>query len=628
MILNRRDFVGGAIVASLTRSGEVFGMPLPAIPVNGTPSWRHAISVLGIPKYAAGFKKFDYVNAIAPKRGSARQAAIGTYDNFNMVIAGVKGDLAASINLIYDTLMVPSLDEVASEYGLIAEAARYPPDFSWVSFKLRPTAKWHDGQAISADDVIYSLEVFKKYHPQLAAFYRHVVKAEKINPREIKFQFDAPGIRELPQVIGQLTVLPQHWWEGIDNSGKRRDIAQATLEAPLGSGAYRIKTFEPDRSIVYQRVSDYWAKDLAVNVGTANFDELRFDYFRDPSVAFEAFKAGALDWRTENAAKNWATGYNFPAVSQRRVVLEKFPIHSVGTMQAFAFNIRRAKFQDPRVRRAFNFAFDFEKINQELFYGEYTRISSYFDGTELASTGLPYGQERDLLQALRSEVPPEVFTTPYWSPKNSNDEAVRANLLEATRLLFDAGFEVRDLVLIDPTTNEQMKVEFLIGDQNFERVILFYQPALERLGIKATVRLVDDVQYVNRLRDREFDIVVANWEESLTPGNEQRDYWGSRSADMTGSRNIVGIKNRAVDMLIHRIVFSESREDLVAATKALDRVLLWNHYVVPQWNFNKVRTARWNQFARPDQMPKYGFSGFPALWWWDDERAAQAAREK
>ena len=264
--------------------------------------------------------------------------------------------------------------------------------------------------------------------------------------------------------------------------------SQTTLEPPLGSGAYRIKTFEPDRSVVYELVPDYWARDLAINVGTNNLRELRFDYFRDAGVAFEAFKAGALDWHTENVAKNWATGYDFPAVSKRRVVREEFPIRSIGTMQAFAFNIRRTKFGDPRVRRAFNFAFDFEKINQELFYGEYTRISSYFDGTELASSGLPQGRELALLQAVRSEVPPDVFTTPYWNPVNGSDAAERANLLEAMRLLLQAGFEVKDLVLVDPNTGEQMEVEFLIGDQSLERVILFYQPCLQRLGIKVTVR--------------------------------------------------------------------------------------------------------------------------------------------
>jgi microcin C transport system substrate-binding protein len=513
--------------------------------------------------------------------------------------------------------MVPSLDEVASEYGLIAEAACFPKDCSWVSFRLRPEAEWHDGVSISVEDVIFSLETFKELHPQLAAYYRHVVKAEKIGEHEVRFTFDAPGIRELPQVMGQLTVLPRHWWKGADDSGQRRDVTQTTLDPPLGSGPYRIKTFEAGRSIVYERVRDYWGKGLPVNIGTNNFNELRFDYFRDPGVAFEAFKAGNVDWRIENTAKDWATEYDFPAVGDKQVLLEEFPIRSIGTMQAFAFNTRRSKFGDPRVRRAFNFAFDFETVNQEVFFGQYTRISSYFDGTELASSGLPSGRELEALQAVRSEVPPEVFTTPYWNPVNQNAMAFRLNLLEAMRLLNEAGFEVRDLMLIDPQTREQFSVEFLIGNESLERVILFFQPALERLGMGVTVRLVDDVQYQNRLRDWDFDIVVAMWQESLTPGNEQWDYWGSRSAGIPGSLNLIGIRNPAVDTLIQRIVFADNRDDLVAATKALDRVLLWNHYIVPQWNFSKLRTARWDRFGRPGQMPKYGLSGFPALWWSD-----------
>jgi microcin C transport system substrate-binding protein len=611
--------------ASAVLVGRAGSTPLLAadegLPPKG--DWRHGISLLGDLRYPPNFKQFDYVNANAPKAGAVRQAAMGTYDNLNVVIAGLKGDLVEGIGLIYDTLMSSSLDEVASAYGLVAAATRYPADFSSVSFRLRPAASWHDGRPITPDDVIYSFETFKKLSPQSATYYRHVVRAEQTGDREITFSFDAPGIRELPQILGELTVLPRHWWEGKDHAGKKRDISQTTLEAPLGSGAYRIKAFEPGRFIAYERVANYWGSELPVNAGTANFRELRFEYFRDPSVAFEAFKAGALDWHSENSAKNWVHGYEFPAVSDGRVVREEFPIRDVGTMQAFVFNLRRAKFREPRLRRAFNFAFDFEKINRVLFAGEYTRIASYFAGTDLAATSLPQGRELELLQSVRAQVPPEVFTTPYRNPINGTQEAIRANLLEATRLLSEAGYEVKDLALIDPNTGEQTSVEFLIGDQGFERIVLFYQSALQRLGINVSVRLVDDVQYINRLRDWDFDIAVARWPETLTPGSEQRDYWGSRAADVPGSRNLIGIKNAAVDALIERIVFARSREDLVAAVKALDRVLLWNHYVVPQWYFNKARTARWNRFSHPEQMPRYGQSAFPTLWWWDTELASK-----
>jgi microcin C transport system substrate-binding protein len=621
--LSRRDFVQGAALAVIVRNTPVSGAPLEVGPPPAAATWTHGASLLGNLKYPAGFRHFDYVNADAPKGGSVRRAAVGTFDSFNIVIAGIKGNLGQGVELIYDTLMAPSLDEVASEYGLIAEAVSYPSDFAWVSFRLHPAAKWHDGRTISPDDVIYSLEVFKRLHPLLATYYRHVARAEQIGESEVKFAFDSPGIRELPYILGQLTVLPKHWWEGTDGSGKRRAVSETILEPPLGSGAYRIKSFEADRSIVYEVLPDYWAKDLPINVGANNFRELRFDYFRDPTIAFEAFKAGDLDWHTENVAKNWATGYDFPAVLERRVVREEFPIGNVGTMQGFAFNTRRKKFRDPRVRRAFNFAFDFEKINKDFFYGEYTRISSYFDGTELASSGLPRGRELEFLEAIRSEVSPEIFTTRYWNPISGSEAAERANLLDAMRLLFQAGFEVDNLVLLDPETGEQMKVEFLIGDKSFERIVLFYQTYLQRLGINVTVRYVDDVQYFNRLREWDFDIVVANWLETLTPGSEQRDYWGSAAANTPGSRNLVGIKNPAVDALIERIVFAEGRDDLVAATRALDRVLLWNHYVVPQWNFNTLRTARWDRFGHPAPMPKYGLSAFPTLWWWNEERGAK-----
>jgi microcin C transport system substrate-binding protein len=313
------------------------------------PEWTHGISLLGNLKYPSDFAHFDYVNVDSPRAGSVGRAVIGTYDNFNLVIAGVKGNLAEGINLIYDTLMVPSLDEVASNYGLIAKAVRYPADLSWVSFRLRSAARWHDGKKISPEDVIFSFEAFKTLHPQFAALFRHVTKAEKISEQEVRFSFDQPGIRELPQVLGGLTVLPQHWWKQEDNDRQRRDIAQTTLEPPLGSGPYRLKTFEAGRSIIYEAVPNHWGKSLPVNIGTANFKELRFDYFRDPSVAFEAFKSGSIDWRIEDTAKNWATGYDFPAVLNKRVVLEEFPIRSIGVMQAFAFNTRRRKFQDPRV---------------------------------------------------------------------------------------------------------------------------------------------------------------------------------------------------------------------------------------------------------------------------------------
>jgi len=587
------------------------------------PEWLHGLSLFGELKYSPGFKHFDYVNPQAPKGGAARLIAFGTYDNFNLAVAGVKGSLSAGITFIYNQLMADALDEVSTEYGLLAEAVSHPPDFSSVTYRLRTAAKWHDGKPVTVEDVIFTLAMFKKHHPQYAAYYRHVTKAEKTGERDVTFTFDGPGNRELPQIVGQLYVLPKHWWEGTDASGKKRDIGTTTLEPPLGSGPYRVKEFVPGRTIVYERVKDYWGRDLNVNVGRDNFDELRFEYFRDSTVAIEAFKADHIDWRTENSAKNWATAYDFPAVKDKRVILEEFPTRSTGIMQAFVFNTRREKFKDPRVRRAFNFAFDFEEMNKQIFFGQYKRIASYFEGTELASSGLPQGQELAILETVRNEVPPEVFSTAYTNPVAGAADKVRANLREAVRLMKEAGYEVRDHRLINAKTGEPLTAEFLSEDPSFERVILFYKPSLERLGVGVTVRTVDDAQYENRLRSWDFDMIVASWAQSLSPGNEQRGYWGSPAADQAGSRNLVGIKNPAVDALIERVIFAKNRDELLAATKALDRVLLWNFYVVPQWTYGRVRTARWDRFGRPNELPKYGAAAFPTVWWWDAPRAAK-----
>ncbi|TFV45268.1 extracellular solute-binding protein [Bradyrhizobium niftali] len=637
MAITRRDLLlTGTAAAALPAIGSVAG-----IPVIGTAAaqsageaassalpWRHALSLFGKVKYPADFKRFDYVNPEAPKGGVARQIAVGTFDNFNIVVSGVKGQVAGAVAFIYESLLTPALDEVSTEYGALAEAVSHPDDFSFVTYRLRSQAKWHDGKPVTADDVIFSLDSFKKHHPMYSAYYSHVVKAEKVGEREVKFVFDAPGNRELPQIVGQLTVLPKHWWEGTDAQGRKRDVSATTLEVPLGCGPYRVKEFVAGRSIALERVKDYWGRDLPANVGRNNFDELRYEYFRDATVAIEAFKADQVDWRTENSAKNWATAYDFPAVSEKRVILEEFANRSSGVMQAFVPNLRRAKFSDPRVRRALNYAFDFEEMNKQIFYGQYKRINSYFDGIdELMATGLPQGKELEILETVRAEVPPEVFTTAYTNPVGGSPEAVRDNLREALRLFKEAGYEVRDRKLIDVKTGTQFSLELLNSDPSFERITLFYKPSLERLGIAVSVRTVDPTQYENRTRDWDFDVVTNSWGESQSPGNEQREFWSSKTAGIAGSRNIAGIKNPAIDKLIERVIYARDRDDLVAATKALDRVLLWNHYVVPQWTYTKVRTARWDRFGRPSELPRYGQSGFPFIWWYDADKAARIAKK-
>src|SRR6185369_16635691 len=422
-------------------------------------TWKHALSLFGDVKYPEGFKNFDYVNPNAPQGGTVRQVGYGTFDNFNMVVAGVKGSLGMGTELFVQTLMTPSLDEVSTEYGLLAEAVSHPEDFASVTYRLRANARWQDGKPVTAEDVIFSFETFKANSPQLGAYYRHVVKAEKTGEREINFTFDGPGNRELPQIVGQLPVLPKHWWEGTDANGKKRDVTQTTLEPPLGSGPYRIKEFQPGRSITYEKVADYWGKDLNVVIGMRNFQTVRYEYFRDPTVALEAFKADQFDFRVENSAKDWATAYDFPAVRDKRVVLEKFPIHDRGVMQSFTFNTRREKFKDARVRRAFNFLLDFEEMNRQLFTGQYQRISSFFDGTELAATGVPTGKELEILETVRDQVPADLFTKPYTNPVGGDPQKVRDNFRQAIALFREAGYDIRDTKLVNAKSGEQFSFE-------------------------------------------------------------------------------------------------------------------------------------------------------------------------
>lgn len=644
MKLSRRSVLQASAAALAAPALDTLGLtPLAtsAAAQGNAEQWRHGLSLFDSVKYPAGFKHFDYVNPQAPKAGVVRMVAIGTFDNFNLAVSGVRGQVAMGLNLTYNTLMADALDEVSTEYGLLAESVKHPPDFATVTYRLRAEARWHDGRPVTVDDVIFSLESFKKHHPQFAAYYRHVTKAEKTGERDVTFIFDGPGNRELPLIVGQLYVLPKHWWEGTDANGNKRDIGQTRLEAPLGCGPYRVKSFSAGRTVAYERVKDYWGRDLNVNIGRDNFDEIRFEYFRDGTVALEAFKGDAIDWRTENSALNWATRYDFPARTEKRVLLEEFPIRSSGGMQAFAFNTRRAKFSDPRVRRAFNYAFDFEEMNKQLFFGQYRRISSYFDGTELAwnapGTGallageapaaskgeLPQGLELEILESVRDKVPPQVFTEVYTNPIGGSPEKVRANLREGVRLLKDAGWVVRDRRLVSAKTKEPMTIEFLNDSPSSERIILFYKPALERLGVTMTVRTVDDAQYQNRLRSWDYDAVIGLWPQSLSPGNEQRDFWGSAAADQPGSRNLIGIKDPAIDALIERVIFAKNRAELVAASKALDRVLMHHHFVVPQFTYGKQRTARWDRFGHPENMPLYGAAAFPTIWWWDAQRAAK-----
>lgn len=577
----------------------------------------HGLSLIGEPKYPAGFAHFDYVNPHAPKGGRLRRGVNGTFDTLNPFI--VKG-VPAPVMPIYDTLMARSMDEPSAEYGLLARSVTYPDDYAWVAFELDPRARWHDGVPVTADDVIFSFEALTRNHPHYAGYYANVTGAEKLYDRRVRFTFAETGNRELPQIVGQLPVLPRHYWDGSEG----RDISASTLLPPLGSGPYRIKEVDPGRRIVFARVADYWGRDLPVNVGQHNFDELAFEYFLDDTALLEAFKADRYDFRIENSAKRWAHDYDFPAVRDGRVVLQVFDDKNPKPMQGFAFNLRRAKFADRRVRQAFNLAFDFEWMNANLFFGQYRRTDSYFEGSELEATGLPGPRELAYLEPLRDSVPPEVFTADYENPVAGDPAKLRANLRRATRLLGEAGYEIRGRQLVHVDSGAPLSVEFLLVSPTFERVVLPYKKNLEKLGIEVRVRVVDTAQYQRRMDSFDFDIAVASFGQSLSPGNEQRDYWGSAAAAREGSRNIIGIRNPAVDALIEQIIFAPDRASLVAATRALDRVLLWNHYMVPHW-WSPLRTARWDRYGLPETLPDYApAGGFPDIWWYD--RTAKAAQ--
>lgn len=619
-----RSIAVSTLAALLLVIGGARSAPVAAEDAVARPQRHHALSLVGEPKFGPDFKNFDWVNPDAPKGGTLRMFGFGSFDSLNPF--SVQGDAAGEVGLIYESLMDSTPDEPSTEYGLIAEWVSFPPDFSSVTFGLRPEARFHDGKPITPEDVIFSLDALKKASPSQAAYYKNVIKAEKTGEHEVTFTFDKAGNRELPQIMGQLTILPKHFWEAKGANGEPRDLSKSTMEVPLGSGPYKIKSVDAGRGTVLERVKDYWAKDLPVMRGQYNFDEIRFTYYRDQLPAFEAFKAGQIDIWAENSATRWATQYTFDAVAKGEIKKEALPVTRPGVMQAFIFNLRREKFKDSRVRRAFNLALDFEQMNKTLFYDTYQRISSYFGTTELAATGLPTGRELEILNELKDEVPQEVFTTEYKNPVNGSPLERRKNLSEAAKLFAEAGYTVKNGVLTNGA-GEPFVVEFLLADPNFERVVLPYVAELKKIGVSASLRNVDSSQFERRERSRDFDIVVESFGQSFSPGNEQRDYWGSAAASVEGSRNTIGVSNPAVDKLIDKIVFAKDRAELVAATRALDRVLLWNHYVVPQWGYSKERLAYWDRFGRPDRIPMLG-SSFSRVWWMDPAKQQSSTGEQ
>ncbi|WP_176086193.1 extracellular solute-binding protein [Martelella sp. HB161492] len=578
--------------------------------------WRTAVALVGDPLYPDGFDHFAYVNAKAPKGGTVTLPAIGTFDSLNPVPdSGVK---ASGLGLVFETLMTSSPDEISTEYGLLAEALRYPDDYSQVTYRLRPEARFSDGTPVTPEDVVFSFNALKADNVQQANYYRHVTSAEVTGDHEVTFHFDEKGNRELPQITGQLLVFPKHWWEANGADGKPRDISKTTLSVPIGSGPYVIDSVDPGGSITYRLRDDYWGKDLPVNVGRSNFGTIKYLYFADPDVAFEAFRSGVLDFWTETRSKRWATQYDFPAVSEGKVKREEVqnPLRSVGIMQALVPNMRRAPFDDQRVREALILAFDFETINRTALSNAYARDDSFFFGTELASSGLPEGEELDILNSVKDQIPASVFDTPNTLPVGGSEDNERKNLMAALKLLKEAGFERKGTQMINTSTGKPFTFEILISNPGLDVVLLPYTEELRKIGITATIRVVDDSQYQNRVNDFDYDMIWNVWGQSLSPGNEQLYYWGSKAADQPGSQNYAGISDPGIDQLINRVIFAKDRDELVAASKALDRVLLAHDYVIPLYYSKNYRIAYWDRITHPT-LPEYGLD-FPDSWWSTD----------
>lgn len=595
----------------------LFLCPALALAETGDLTGVHALALHGEPKYPPDFAHFDYVNPDAPKGGSVKLGAFGSFDDLNGFI--LKGEAAEGLGLVYDTLLVSSADEAFSEYGLLAESVDVPADRSWVAFNLRPEARFSDGQPVTAEDVVWTFNtLMKQGAPHYRNYYADVINAVAESPTRVKFTFKGPGNRELPLIVGQLPVLPKHAWDG-------KDFAATTLTPPVGSGPYRISAVDPGRSLTYERREDYWARDLPANKGRYNFAEIRYDYYRDENVMITAFKAGDLDYRSERVARLWATGYDFPAVRDGRVIKAEIRNQSPQGMQGFIFNTRRPVFSDVRVRHALALLFDFEWMNANLFNGQYTRSLSYFANSELASSGLPTPDELAVLEPLRGKIPETVFTTPFTLPVTKGDGNIRDLLQQAADLLKQAGWEPRKGVMTNVQTGQPLTFEVLLYDSAFERIIQPYLRNLERIGIKATLRLVDTAQYLQRVTRFDFDLISGGFAQSLSPGNEQMNYWSTAAADTEGSANYAGVRDSAIDTLVGQLIRATDRQQLITIARALDRVLLNGWYVVPNWHMPAWRVAYWNRFGKPAVQAPYSL-GFPDTWWVDADRDAVLKR--
>jgi microcin C transport system substrate-binding protein len=591
-----------ALRSLFTQAGGLFLLGI-ACAAQAAP--EHAITLYNeAPKYPANFKHFDYANPDAPKGGTFRQAGFGGFDSLNPFIS--KGVPADDIGLIYDTLARQGLDEPFTEYGLIAGKIEKAPDNSWVRFYLRPEAKFSDGHPVRAEDVVFSFQtLIKDGSPLYRSYYADIDQAIAEDPLKVLFKFKHNDNRELPLILGQLPVLPKHWWEG-------RDFSKGNLEIPLGSGPYKVVEVKAGRSVRYERVKDYWGKDLPVNKGFYNFDTLSTEYYRDNTVALEAMKAGAFDYWLETSAKNWATAYDTPAVKDGRLIREEIPNGNPQGMQGFIFNLRKPMFQDVRVRQALSLLLDFEWTNKQLFNGSYTRTKSYFDNSDMGSRGLPTPEELKILEPLRDKLPAQVFTDEFKLPVTDGSGMIREQQRKAFQLLKEAGWKIVGDKMVD-TEGKPVTIEFLLAQTEFERILLPFKRNLSDIGINLEIRRVDVSQYITRRRSRDYDMIVGSFPQSSSPGNEQREYWDSSSADKPGSYNILGLKDPAVDVLVSGLINADSRQSLIDHTRALDRALLWGYYVIPNWHIKTWRVAYWDHIGHPKVSPLYDIGNM--TWW-------------
>ena len=567
---------------------------------------NHGLSLFGSLKYGPDATHFDYVDPSAPKGGTMNLPSEGIFDSLNQFV--LKGVPANGLGLLFETLLEPALDEPDAAYGLIAETVELAPDRTWVIFDLHPEARWHDGSPITADDVVFSFETLvAEGHPTYRIMFADVEGVEKLGPRRVRFALANPENRKLALSLGtDLPIICKAYYAEFE-------FNRTTMEPPLGSGPYRIERVDAGRSIAFRRDPDYWGADLMVRTGRHNFDVLQFDYFRDRTIMVEALKAHEFDFHEEFTSKTWATAYNIPEVDDGRMIKEVLPDNTPSGVQAFFINTRREKFSDRRVREALALAFDFEWTNANIFYGLYDRMSSYFENSGLAARGMPSAEELAILDLYRGQIPEAVFTRAFVPPTTDGLGNNRANLRAALELFEVAGLVVENGRLLNQQSGEQLSVEFLYFLRSFERVIAPYAKNLEKLGIAVNMRFVDVPQYQQRIEDFDFDLTTQRFVQFLSPGAELESYFGSYWADQPGSRNLAGIRDPVVDELIETVLAAPDRDSMIVATRALDRVLLWGHYMVPQWYKGEHHLIYWNSFARPEIKPLYDLG--IDTWW-------------